>query len=55
MSFFVVVDRMGVHVYEYNAEIQIRPGEVLIGRFDSLQKAEAVEAQTDPSSVFRKG
>jgi hypothetical protein len=48
MAFFVVVDLAGVHIYEYDtAEINIRPDEVLVGRFDSLQDAEAVEAQTD--------
>jgi hypothetical protein len=53
LAFFVVVDRMGVHVYEYanTDEIQLKPGEVLVGRTDMLEEAERIEAETDPLSV----
>ncbi len=53
MAFFVVVDRMGTHVYEYanTHEIQLKPGEVLVGRADTLEEAERIESETDPLSV----
>ncbi len=56
MAFFVVVDLAGVHVYEYHApEINIRPDEVLVGRYESLQEAEAADAQADPTRCLAKG
>ena len=49
MPFFVVVDQMGVHVYEYSEEIHLQPGEVLAGGADTLEQAEVIEATADPT------
>ena len=42
MAFFVVGDQMGIHVYEYDdtSKFQLRPGEVLVGRADTLEEAQ---------------
>ena len=53
MAFFVVGDQMGIHVYEYDdtSKFQLRPGEVLVGRADTLEEAQFIQSETDPLSV----
>ena len=51
--FFVVGDQMGVHVYEYPDvdQIPLGPGEVLVGRAETLEEAQLIQAATDPLSL----
>ena len=53
MPFFVVGDQMGVHVYEYPDvdQIPLGPGEVLVGRAETLEEAQLIQAETDPLSL----
>jgi len=53
MPFFVVGDQMGVHVYEYPDvdQIPLGPGEVLVGRAETLEEAQLMQAETDPLSL----
>jgi dolichol kinase len=53
MAFFVVGDQMGIHVYRYDetSKIQLRPGEVLVGRAGTLEEAQLIQSETDPLSV----
>jgi hypothetical protein len=52
-AFFVVCDRIGVHIYEYAsaAEVHLNPGEVLVSRVNTLEEAERIRAGTAPLSA----